>query len=128
MNKKILAAVVLGIVIIIAIIIGGAIWISRGLEVDKASSICIENESKKIAQNNIKFAQGSLLVSYENKEDSNEIKKLISLYGLKIKTDYTSLPLLEIEVPRGEELKWICLLEENPIIKYAELNRLSFTN
>lgn len=89
---------------------------------DEASS-CVTD---KVNKNKTDYAKGEILAGFRT-SSLEESKKLVVSYGLNYEVMYSSeaLNVLNIKVVPGEEFKWMCILEKNPDIKYAELNAIT---
>lgn len=72
------------------------------------------------------FRKGEILVGFNKDVTLSEAQKVIQDSSLEIKdTDsFNYLQLLSVKVPQGEESKWICMLQKNQLVKYAELNTI----
>ena len=72
------------------------------------------------------YVPGEILVQFKQ-ATSDDIAALFKKYNLKYKlTMYTRIPALAVvEVPKGEESKWIAVFREEPIVLTANYNGLN---
>lgn len=54
----------------------------------------------------------------------DDLRKFLASYNLEIKGQIQELNTLMVKVPDGTEAKWVCKLEKNEVVKYAELQGL----
>lgn len=69
------------------------------------------------------YASGEVLISLEHGDKMEETKARIEELGLEWKDYFDNLGVALIGVPAGQEVYWVKELEEEPLIRYAELNR-----
>ena len=89
---------------------------------------CIEDE--KLGIKDISFTPGSLLVSFISSSSLEDAKKFIESFGLSyakrdgLDETFEANKWLEVLVPRGEEIDWMCTLKMRQEVKGVILNRL----
>lgn len=82
-------------------------------------------DALKGQQDSRDFVKGEILVGFQDDVSFDEAQAIISDLGLTIKDNraFENLKILGVKVAEGEELKWICVLKNNPKVKYAEINQ-----
>lgn len=68
------------------------------------------------------YAKGELLVGFKENVKLDEAESLIKSYGLSVYERFWDIKVLRVGVPEGQEKQFIKRLEQEPIVKYAELN------
>jgi len=68
------------------------------------------------------YVIGEILLGFGENINKNTALNFITENGLSVKNDLWSLKAFLVEVPEGSEISWICKLQNNEIVRYAELN------
>jgi len=85
-------------------------------------SSCIKGLESRGLEAGEDYAPGEIIVSFEDGTTNDEINKIIGSYELEIIQIQKSSPVALVKVPQGSEYKWICKLEKNQNLRYAEIN------
>lgn len=88
--------------------------------------IKIETNDHIIRKNN-DYVPGNIIIGFYDNITEDEANALIfERYGLNWKSQMNSPRGIVgvIEIPKGEEQKWIDILKKEKIIKYAEFDRI----
>jgi len=78
---------------------------------------------RSIVENN-GYGKGTILITLEDNVPKENVTALLSSHNLTIRYDYESLKMMAVNVPKGEELEWICTLESSELVKNGELDIL----
>lgn len=96
-------------------------------EIDNLSA-CISEQEKSVSEHKTNYAKGQLIVSFTT-ADEEQAKSIVKSYGLDIFKESPSYNgWLLVKVPELKEFEWICRLEKDTNIKYAELNAIVSAN
>ena len=75
---------------------------------------------------NLEIATGGILIQFEDNVSESEAKSIIDSYDLNLlESFYPSTKIALVKVPEGKEFEWICSLQEDSRIKYANPNSLN---
>lgn len=75
------------------------------------------------SEDEVDYAPGEILISLEDGVKEADIKPRIEELELEWKEYFENLGIALIGVPVGEEKLWVERLEEEPMIRNAQLNR-----
>ncbi len=99
---------------------------SLSLEVSDSEFVIPETETP-LPTNDVlpkdSYKEGEILVTLQNNVTEAEISTLVKSYNLTLK-QFNSFSSSVIQVPKGEETKWVDEFKKSNIVKSANLNKL----
>lgn len=126
-NRKRFMELTILISVVVAIIIGLFIVINRQ---SILSTLCEEEFEQRLKEEqNVKYEEGTVLVRFKESVDEKDALKLIESYDLVAKYYEWHLGIsniISVNVPVGYEIKWLCVLKENSLVKDSYLNNILF--
>jgi len=114
----------IGAAVLLFIILVG-FYITYNLETSASIEACINEWKSKNLTSGLDFAPGDITVSFRSGVTKDDALNVMNSYGLKPNTGLQKVLdsyQADITVPMGLEFEWLCTLQKNPKVKYAELN------
>lgn len=94
---------------------------------DEKTRQCVEQLKSEIAEHNVKYSNGVIILFQDNVNET-KITEVLESYGLPVMRKYESINGVAVNVPRDEVLFWKCNLMKDSTIKSVDLNTISSPN
>ena len=88
---------------------------------------CVNDYNQQYKNSSNDYAKSKILISFIKGITEQDARTTVSAHGLsidKIGNRFSDNPWALINVPSGEEIKWICKISQDEKIESAELNTI----
>jgi len=125
MKKNVLFLIVS--VLIILVLILGIYFFTSSSNLNK----CVKELNSKNLKAGIDYVPGEILVGFNETVTVEQAIELLKSKSLKVDESYEffdELGFLVVKVEEGKEFEWICELQKNTQVQYAEINGITTVN